>query len=819
VKDESSRDGSVTAVDAGTVVSRSPQSISVGDVLAGRYEVRAIVGRGGMGLVVAARDRTLGIDVAIKLLRPELVGERRWAERLAREVKVARQLHHPNVCRVFDFVQADGRVFIVMELAKGTLAAEIGPAASAARSLEQRLRDVGAVVAGLAAIHEAKIVHRDVTAHNVLRLADGRLVVSDFGLATDAGETTASLQGGTVAYMAPELAVGGRASFASDVWALGIVIHEVVFGGRPTWRGEEARRGIERLRRKLTSTETAIFDVCRACTAASAADRPRDAMAVARLLERIAGFRARRFVRAAAILFVSAMAILGATWGIRAAYRRWGRDRPAAAAPSEPPIEITGEAEDWTESSRVLATVAGRIHCLAALPDQRTVRFVWGVPKRAEDVDIHTGARRASPLVPKAYAEGCPDLSPDGRELIFQGYDYDGHPGIFRASDPSGAGASFATSAANPSMLSEPRWFADGKAFVFDVDQRDFAVVDSDSGRPRVVPLPTPLSSGWSWRFVSRKSVYIISGSSDESQIRSVSWPGFNEGRTFSIRGVGPLWQADANDLFYAVDMAGSVILVRPERRVASRLGRVRDQWVWHLAPVGGGVAVSTVKTRTALLVRNAAGELKPLAVDGPFINTASPCKGDEYLVSQTISAETGVVSRVDGRGRSRKVLSGPPVFALCSPTGNEWWYVDLSLELPKLFLCTESNCQLIANDVRGQPSLSPDETRLAYVAFGNRGSHVRWMPSHGGQPHEVADTETNCRPGWSSNSTLWISRRLRGVIVWTEVDAETGTATGRTTPGGKDCADAEEDPLSPVDPDLRIVIERTSEVRWKDLR
>jgi hypothetical protein len=163
-------------------------------------------------------------------------------------------------------------------------------------------------------------------------------------------------------------------------------------------------------------------------------------------------------------------------------------------------------------------------------------------------------------------------------------------------------------------------------------------------------------------------------------------------------------------------------------------------------------------------------------------------------------------------------MLTGSVVSPICSPTKDEWWYLDYASHVPTLLLCTGGACKPIGNDVRRQPSLPPDETRLAYVVFGNRGSDVQWMPSHGGQVHEVADTETNCRPGWSSNNTLWISRRLNGAIVWTEVDGDTGAATGRTTPGGKDCADGEQDPLSPVDPDLRIVFEGTAEVRWKAL-
>src|SRR5262245_51237858 len=97
-----------------------------GTVLAGRYEIEAVIGRGGAGVVLRAHDRELRESVAIKVLRPELGLASRWIERLAREVKLARQLRHPNVCRVFDFEKADGHVFIVMELApRGSLRREL----------------------------------------------------------------------------------------------------------------------------------------------------------------------------------------------------------------------------------------------------------------------------------------------------------------------------------------------------------------------------------------------------------------------------------------------------------------------------------------------------------------------------------------------------------------------------------------------------------------------------------------------------------------------------------------------------------------------
>src|SRR3982751_352935 len=188
-----------------------------GMVLGGRYAIDKIIGRGGSGVVVRAHDRDLRALVAIKIVRADLAGQRMWAERLAREVRLARQIHHPHVCRVFDFQQADGRVFLVMELAaNGSVRDEIRSGALAARPLADRIADARPVASALAAIHGAGIMHRDLTPQNILRMGDGRLVLSDFGLATDVAEST-SVHGGTIAYMAPEALIGGRSTFASDI--------------------------------------------------------------------------------------------------------------------------------------------------------------------------------------------------------------------------------------------------------------------------------------------------------------------------------------------------------------------------------------------------------------------------------------------------------------------------------------------------------------------------------------------------------------------------------------------------------------------------
>jgi serine/threonine-protein kinase len=274
---------SLEAVDPTVEIGRpaeQPEAIGLkaGALLESRYQIEAAIGQGGSGQVFRAWDRVLGEPIALKILLPGRAREKSWIKRLAREVKVARAIRHPNVCRVFDLANADGHWFVSMELASaGTLLDTLR--AGRARALAEQLADARAICAGLAAIHVVGITHRDVKPQNVLRMADGRLVISDFGLAVESGDTT--VQGGTPSYMAPEAAMGQRLDQRSDVWQLGSILHELFFDRRPQWRDESGRMvlvdpagaGASVLHKKLGR-------LCRDCLAQNPGDRPANAMEV-----------------------------------------------------------------------------------------------------------------------------------------------------------------------------------------------------------------------------------------------------------------------------------------------------------------------------------------------------------------------------------------------------------------------------------------------------------------------------------------------------------------------------------------------------------
>jgi serine/threonine-protein kinase len=203
--------------------------------VAGRYEVEKTLGGGGMAVVYLARDGELGRPVAVKVLADNLAGDAELRERFVREGRLAARLSHPNVVRVYDAGEEDGRPFIVMECVEGESLAET--VRREGRLEPDRVAELGVqACAGLEHAHRAGLVHRDVKPANLLLTGDGTLKVADFGIAHAAGGTRVTAVGtvlGTAAYLSPEQAFGEQVTPASDLYSLGICLYELLAGKPP----------------------------------------------------------------------------------------------------------------------------------------------------------------------------------------------------------------------------------------------------------------------------------------------------------------------------------------------------------------------------------------------------------------------------------------------------------------------------------------------------------------------------------------------------------------------------------------------------------
>jgi serine/threonine protein kinase len=217
------------------------RGLSTGELLGGRYELRAAIGQGGMAEVFEAFDVLLDRRVAVKVLREGLARDARFLARFRREARAAAALSHQNIVGVHDFGTQDDRPYLVMELVPGRTLAQALRAEG--RLDPTRAAAIGEqIAAALAVSHAHGIVHRDISPGNVMLTPDGRVKVLDFGIARAMAWTpvTGSPQAhGTAAYLSPEQARGLAADERSDVYALGVVLYEMLTG-RPPFSGESA---------------------------------------------------------------------------------------------------------------------------------------------------------------------------------------------------------------------------------------------------------------------------------------------------------------------------------------------------------------------------------------------------------------------------------------------------------------------------------------------------------------------------------------------------------------------------------------------------
>lgn len=207
----------------------------IGTLLAGRYRIQSQLGEGGMAIVYKAMDVVLHRVVAMKVLRAQYAGDEEFVERFRREAQAAASLSHPNVVNIFDVGRADGVHYIVLEYVQGQNLKEI--VRQQGRLEPRRAARIAAAVArALQAAHERQLVHRDIKPHNILITPEGRVKVTDFGIARATSSATLTEAGmviGSVHYFSPEQARGHAVGPAADLYSLGVVLYEMLTGQVP----------------------------------------------------------------------------------------------------------------------------------------------------------------------------------------------------------------------------------------------------------------------------------------------------------------------------------------------------------------------------------------------------------------------------------------------------------------------------------------------------------------------------------------------------------------------------------------------------------
>jgi serine/threonine-protein kinase len=261
-----------------------------GTIIAGRYRVAGLLGRGGMGEVYRATDLTLGQAVALKFLPESAAQDERSLARFYNEVRMARQVTHPNVCRVYDIGQIEGLHFISMEYVDGedlaSLLRRIGRLPA-----DKAIEITRKLCAGLAAAHEKNVLHRDLKPANVMVDSRGQVIIMDFGLAGLAEQLQGDVRSGTPAYMSPEQLAGTGVTPQSDLYALGLVLYEL-FTGKRAFEASSLMELMEMQERAAPASITtvakdldpAVETIVLRCLQPDPRQRPRSAMAIAAAL-------------------------------------------------------------------------------------------------------------------------------------------------------------------------------------------------------------------------------------------------------------------------------------------------------------------------------------------------------------------------------------------------------------------------------------------------------------------------------------------------------------------------------------------------------
>ncbi|WP_181429207.1 Stk1 family PASTA domain-containing Ser/Thr kinase [Curtobacterium sp. MCSS17_008] len=270
----------------------------IGRMIDQRYRVRSRIARGGMATVYLATDVRLERRVAIKIMHGHLADDQAFRERFIQEARSAARLSHPNLVGVYDQGAEDDTAYIVMEYIPGITLRDLLQE-HRALTPEQATDILRAVLAGLASAHRAGIVHRDLKPENVLLADDGRIKLGDFGLAraTTANTATGAALLGTIAYLSPELVTRGAADSRSDIYALGIMLYEMLTGEQP-YKGDQPMQIAYQHANDTVPLPSAVEpgvppeldDLVAWATARDPEDRPRDAR---EMLDHVSGHQQR----------------------------------------------------------------------------------------------------------------------------------------------------------------------------------------------------------------------------------------------------------------------------------------------------------------------------------------------------------------------------------------------------------------------------------------------------------------------------------------------------------------------------------------------
>jgi len=731
----------------------APELMVPGTVLAQRYEIQALVGHGGMGVVYQARDRELDRVVALKVIRPELARRPETLERFKHELVLARQITHRNVTRIYDLGQSEGVKFITMEFVEGRHLKSL--LQSEGKLAPQRAAGIALQIArGLEAAHAEGVVHSDLKPKNIMEDASGRVVVMDFGIARSiemAGSRRAPAVLGTPEYMSPEQARGEKIDARSDLFSLGIILYELLTGTVP-FHGDTIQSTMRR-RTEEEATPPAkiepsvpklLDEVTMRCLEKDPGGRYQSAAEIIRVLDGWLHPRtSRTWMWAAAAAALLAASVL----------TPWRGREPGVSAPL-PFTTLPGGEYEPTFS-----------------PDGKQLAFVWNGAGE-DNFDIY--ATPIESLKPRRLSshpagEGSPAWSPDGARIAFLRYSAPAdEAGVYVVPSTGGPETRIASSVPLANIYDRHLdWSPDGEQLALvDKDSPDglfrIYLVSAATGQRKALTNPPATTSGDTGPAFSpdgRMIAFRRTASASISDIYAVPISGGEPKRlTFDNRTTtSHAFTADGREIVFASNRGGGMGL-------------------WRI-PAGGGVprlVLASAEGATFLAVSRATGALA-------FSQYLSDTDIWRLDLGQREAGPVKVISS------TRQDTS--PQF---SPDGNRIAFRSTRSGHDEIWVSGaggENPVQLTSfrGPLAGSPRWSPDGAKLAFDARPSGHSDIHVIAAGGGEPRRITTSDAqDAVPSWSRDGQ-WIyfaSKRTGAWQVW-KVPAASGAEQQLTQRGG----------------------------------
>ncbi len=763
----------------------------------GPYQIRSVLGVGGMGEVFLARDTRLGRDVAIKILPAQVVADVDRLRRFETEARATSQLNHPNILTVYDIGAENGQPYVVAERLEGeTLRERLlrGPIGE-----REALELARQIARGLSAAHNRGIIHRDLKPENLFLSRDGQIKILDFGLAKVTAEgsgaattldTTYSTEPGTIVgtmqYMAPEQVKGQPVDHRADLFAFGVVLYEMVSGTGPFSRPS----GAESMSAVLTETPPPLDEVRAGvspliarvvdhCLEKAPDQRFQSARDLVFALES-AGTRSisgaggpsavagppalHRTIPAAVVAAATALTGLGLGWWIGATH-----------APRE-------EGLNFARVRRFVASDA--IEFAPALsPDGKWIAYLSDTPARCDVwVKFLSGGEAANLTATLADLHvarrndiGGLDISPDGSEIAF-------------SAGPLGAGPTqLSTYVIGAPLGGTPRkliaggvgarWSPDGKRLAYVTaggSAGDALMVSDASGAdPRtLVPVAGGVHMHWPAWSADGEYIYVIRGISTQnlepSEIYRVSVASAQLERVVatSRRAVYPFPAIDGSGLLYSANPVSSELalwwmpLGRNPMRVTTGVGEYSEA---RLSADKRTMVATTYQDRRSLRVLPIAGDSAMAELTqgstGDYDPIVSP-RGDRLAFSSTRSGNRHIwTSRLDGSD-PRELTSGDAVDErpAWSPDGSTIAFVSSRGTSRAIWMVATDGSglrKILDAQVIDSIAWSPDGTELAYSVPEGAAPAIFRAHVKGGEPVRIPTPGGATSPSWSSTRNL----------------------------------------------------------------